>query len=316
MTDIVVVGSINADLVTRVERHPQPGETVVGEDLVVMSGGKGANQAVAAALLGAAVRIVGCVGDDSFAAPACAGLVSAGVDTSRVTTVPGPTGVALIAVDESAENTIVMVPGANTQVTADMLGSAAELRRLTESIILLQGEIPVGVTNTVARNAGGRVILNLAPVVPVAPATIRVANPLVVNEHEALGALAVLGVNLAGAVSDPEVIAGKLIGAGLRSVVITLGPHGALVADGALVTNRPAMVRVPAPMVTPVDTTGAGDAFVGALAYRLAEGDTLEEAVRYAVRVGAFAVTDRGAQPSYPTASSELPEANSAGVAR
>jgi len=301
-----VVGSINADLISRVAVHPNPGETVLGADLATLPGGKGANQAVAAANLGASVAMVGAIGSDEFATAATAGLRDAGVDLSAVDQVPESTGIAIITVSDAGENTIVVVPGANHEVTADRVAAHADLIGNAD-VVVVQGEIPPETVEAVARivtDAKGRLLLNLAPVIPLDAATLRSARPLVVNEHEALGALKILGADTPDE-NNHGAIARLLVAAGLPEVIITLGGDGALVATQ--VEDEIHLLTVPAPKVTPVDTTGAGDAFVGALAARLAAGDDLETAAQYAVKVGAFAVTGRGAQPSYPTLADELP---------
>jgi len=307
MAQVVVVGSINADLISRVAVHPTPGETVLGSDLVTLPGGKGANQAVAAACCGATVAMVGAIGNDEFSGPATSGLRKAGVDLRAVDQVPGSTGIAIITVSEAGENTIVVVPGANHEVTADRVAARADLIR-NANVVVVQGEIPlptVAETARIANSGPGRFLLNLAPVIPVDAATIRAARPLVVNEHEALGALKILSGAAGKSPDDYQEIARALVAAGVPEVIITLGGDGALVAQQG--NDGVQLLPVPAPKVDPVDTTGAGDAFVGALAARLAAGDSLEDATKYAVRVGAFAVTGRGAQPSYPTLSDELP---------
>ncbi|MGF0117210.1 ribokinase [Promicromonospora sp. Marseille-Q5078] len=304
---VVVVGSANADLLARTAVHPAPGETVLGRDLAVLPGGKGANQAVAAARLGARVAFVGAVGDDEFAHAATSGLRDAGVDLARLVTVEGSTGVAVVTVAADGENSIVVIPGANAAVDAGFVGRHADLLA-GAAVVVLQGEIPRDGVEAAAGLAGGRVVVNLAPVIDVDPAVLRRADPLVVNEHEAHGALGLLepGDGAAGrAVADEEVVA-RLRALGVPSVVLTRGPQGALVsvagADGA-----GEVVSVPAPRVDAVDTTGAGDAFVGALAAELARGSDLAGAARLAARVGAFAVRGAGAQPSYPWAGDELP---------
>jgi len=300
---VVVVGSVNADLLTQVAVHPAPGETVLGRSMSVLAGGKGANQAVAAARLGAEVAFVGAVGDDSFAAQAAAGLRAAGVDLSALATVPGPTGIALVTVSADGENSIVVIPGANAAVAADTV-SAHAATVAGADVVVLQGEIPRAATETAARLARGRVVLNLAPVIELSADVVRRADPLVVNEHEARLALSLLGGPDVPE-DDHAAAARALTSAGVTSVVITLGSAGAVVAtrsgDGEVAT-------VPSPKVSAVDTTGAGDAFVGALASRLAAGDELLDAARLAARVGAYAVTGVGAQPSYPSSTDALPE--------
>ncbi|MFI2102000.1 ribokinase [Isoptericola sp. NPDC019693] len=305
----MVVGSANADLLARTAVHPAPGETVLGRDLAVLPGGKGANQAVAAARLGARVAFVGAVGDDEFADAATSGLREAGVDLERLVVVPGGTGVAVVTVAADGENSIVVIPGANASVGPDVVRRHADLLA-TADVVVLQGEIPRAGIEAAAQLAGGRVVMNLAPVIDVEPGVLRRADPLVVNEHEAHGALGLLesgGVNLGGVtdgdVTDDAVVA-RLRAAGVPSVVLTRGAHGALAAAADLDDE---VVAVPAPHVEAVDTTGAGDAFVGALAAELARGSGLVDAARVAVRVGAFAVRGPGAQPSYPWAGDDLP---------
>lgn len=304
---IVVVGSINADLIARVRVHPAPGETVIGQSMTVLAGGKGANQAVAAARLGADVTMIGAVGTDSFAAQATTGLRGAGVDLAALDVIQGETGVAMITVADDGENAIVVIPGANASV--DQRSVTRHESVIAEAdVVVLQGEIPREGIEAAARVATGRVVLNLAPVVELDAAVLRLANPLVVNEHEARGALALLGQEASIGDEHAEV-ARALVASGVRSVVVTLGANGALVAtrpDGA--EGEIDVSAVPSPRVRAVDTTGAGDAFVGAMAYRLAAGDTLDQAAHLAVRVGAYAVTGHGAQASYPSASATLPE--------
>lgn len=308
---IVVVGSLNVDRTVRVERHPAPGETLPGTGGAVTPGGKGANQAVAAALLGGDVTMIGAVGDDPDAAVATAGLRAAGVDITRVRAVPGPTGTALIVVDRAGENTIIVVAGANGAVNADAVAREQDVVA-GAAAVLLQGEIPRDGLEAAARAVRGRLVLNLAPAVAVDPAVLRRADPLVVNEHEAAAALAILTGQDRGragdgpapgesAAGDPATLAAALRAAGVPSIVITLGARGALVAKDTETT------MVPSPPVQPVDTTGAGDAFAGALALRLAAGEELVGAARFACRVGAFSCTGHGAQPSYPRSEDTLP---------
>ncbi|MCL1899220.1 MAG: ribokinase [Promicromonosporaceae bacterium] len=309
MVDIVVVGSINVDMLARVGRHPLPGETVLGDDLVMLPGGKGANQAVAAARLAdrpGVVAMVGAVGNDQFAEPALSGLVGADVDLQHLIRVDRPTGIALITVDEAGENSIVVVPGANQAVTPRLVRQAGALVR-DARVLVLQCEIPTAALAEAARTTGGRVILNFAPVAPLDADTVLRADPLIVNQHEARGALQALGVAPSDD-DDDETLARALVAAGVASVIVTQGAAGALVAEAGT-RGLMRVESVPAPRVTAVDTTGAGDAFVGAIAFRLAQGDGLVEAAQYANRVGAFAVTKRGTQPAYPCPADLLPEA-------
>ncbi|TWH30051.1 ribokinase [Isoptericola variabilis J7] len=291
MASIVVVGSVNADLVVRTAAHPAPGETVLGSSLEVLPGGKGANQAVAA--------LVGAVGSDEFAEPATAGLRSAGVDLSGLAQVPGPTGIAIITVSDDGENTIVVVPGANGSVDADAVRRHAQLVAGAD-VVVLQGEIPPSGIEEAARLAHGRVVLNLAPVLELPDDVTRLADPLVVNEHEALR---FLGIHE----GEPHDVVRALVDAGPRSAVLTLGARGARVAERS--GERTEVTAVAAPKVDVVDTTGAGDAFVGALAWRLSAGDPLAVAAGFAARAGAHAATLSGAQPSFPAESSTLPTA-------
>jgi len=294
--DVVVVGSANADLVIRVERRPGAGETVLGGDVATVPGGKGANQAVAAAKVagGSAVRVafVGRVGDDEHGAMLRTSLASSGVDVTALATADRPTGVALILVDPGGDNSIVVSPGANAAVTPDDARVAAVAGA---RVVVLQREVDPGVSLAAAEHAAGTVVLNLAPAGPVPEALLARTDVLVVNEHEAA---LLLGEPVGGSEggADPADAATRLRERGPGAVVVTLG------GDGAVAVDADGVHGVVAPRVDVVDTTGAGDAFVGALAARLAAGSALGEALRTAVHVGALAVTKAGAQPSYPTA--------------
>ena len=292
-----VVGSINADLTVNVERHPSPGETLLGSGGGITAGGKGANQAVAAAKLGTPVVLVGATGADANADPATAILREAGVDMRHVEEVEDVTGLAVITVAANGENTVLVVPGANALVGAEFVDRHAEAVESAE-LVLLQGEIPADGFARAVELARGRVVVNLAPVVDVPRKSLLAADPLMANEHEAGLILEQLGLDSAG---TPEELARRLKDAGFASVVLTLGAAGALVADDAGLTH------VASPQVEAVDTVGAGDAFAGAFCARIVEGDTLVEAAEYAARVGAFSVTRPGAQPSYPSAADHLP---------
>ncbi|WP_220038089.1 ribokinase [Curtobacterium sp. MCBD17_032] len=296
---VVVVGSLNVDQVVTVERHPSPGETLVATSMSLLPGGKGANQAVAAARRGAHTAMVGSVGRDGSAQVATSLLADSGVDVTHVRAVDAPTGLATVTVDRSGENTIVVVPGANRATDREALLTAAPVVA-SAAVVVLQGEIPADGIAAAAELATGRVLLNLAPVVPVDREVVLAADPLVVNEHEAALVLAQLDPGADVPADEPALVA-ALRALGVRSVVVTLGARGALVADGD------DLVAVPSPRVTAVDSSGAGDAFVGALAAGLAGGDSLLDAARQAVRVGAFAVQGAGTQPSYPTLDDVLP---------
>jgi len=309
---IVVVGSVNVDLVVRVGRRPVPGETVIGDSFAISPGGKGANQAVAAARLGANVAMVGAVGHDEYAEIALRGLREAGVDLTRVATARTSTGIAVITVAGDADNSIVVVPGANATVSARAVSACADLLAAADTVIV-QGEIPRDGVEAASMLTAGRLIVNLAPAIGLDPDVVRRANPLVVNEHEGVTALALLAGPATGA--RPEWVSGAraeratvrgLLDARVPSVVLTCG------SDGAIVGMRgpggvPVLEHVPALPVHAVDTTGAGDAFVGALGRALVRGDDLLAAARYATRVAAFTVRSAGAQPSYPDADDTLP---------
>ncbi|WP_435643620.1 ribokinase [Streptomyces sp. H49] len=290
--DLLVVGSANADLVIGVERRPGAGETVLGGDLSVHPGGKGANQAVAAARLGARTALLARVGDDGHGRLLLDSLRSAGVDPAGVLAGGAPTGVALITVDPSGDNSIVVSPGANARLTPADVRAAEGLLRASR-VVSAQLEIPLETVEEVVRAlpSGTRFVLNPSPPRPLPTEVLAACDPLIVNEHEAR---VLLGG--AGADEEPEDWARGLLALGPRSVVVTLGAEGALVHDGSGAT-RVASVKVDA-----VDTTGAGDAFTAALAWRLGTGASLAEAAGYAARVGAAAVTKPGAQESYPTA--------------
>ena len=265
--NLTVVGSANLDLVGRVERLPQPGETLSGAAFERHPGGKGANQAVGAARLGARVRFVGAVGDDSFADEALAGLREAGCRLA-LRTVDAPTGVALIYVDAEGENTIVVAPGANGELRPQDL----ELER--DEAILCQLEIPAETVAAAAEGSRGFFALNAAPANPVPAEVVRRADLVVVNRYE-LEAL-------------PETP---------RLTALTLGAEGAVLLEGGEEVARAAPPRVEA-----VDGTAAGDAFTACLVVSLLEGRPREDALARACKAGALAASRPGAQPSLPTA--------------
>ncbi|WP_235830293.1 ribokinase [Algihabitans albus] len=287
---IVVVGSINMDLVVRVPRFPEPGETLLGGDLAQYSGGKGANQAVAAARAGGSVSMVGRVGNDAFGPVLRDRLASERIEVDPVTAVPGPSGVAVITVDRNARNTIVVSPGANHRLTPDDLD-----RTVFEgaSAVLLQLETPLETVMAAARMgraAGARTALNLAPAQSLEPRHLADIDLLLVNESEAA---LLTGVTAEAVADDPE-IAVENLAARVPAVVLTLGAAGACWAE------RRALGRVPGFAVEAVDTTGAGDSFTGALSVALGEGLALPDAVRFGNAAGALAATRIGAQPAIP----------------
>jgi ribokinase len=289
LAGVFVVGSVNQDFVLRLERRPEPGETVTDAELSLHPGGKGANQAVAAARLGARVSMLARVGEDAFGSALVENLHGNGVDTRHVESVPGaPTGSAFITVTPDGENAIVVSPGANRSLSPHDAEAAAESLR-DAGVLVAQLEVPVEAVEAAARivtEGGGRFLLNLAPPREVPEGLLSLCDPLVVNQHEAR--------LLLGEEMRPGETAKALLGLGPASAVVTLGE------DGAVLSDRKGVESFPAPEVEVVDTTGAGDAFAGALAARLAAGDSPREAVPYAAAAGAAAVTREGAQGSLP----------------
>ncbi|WP_405793906.1 ribokinase [Streptomyces sp. NBC_01506] len=292
---VIVVGSANQDYVINCDALPRPGETRLGGRLRRFPGGKGVNQAVAAARLGADVHFVGAVGDDPDGALLIGELRSEGVDAGDVEiTTAERTGVAFVSVLPDGENAITVVSGANFTLAAGRVSRT--VRRLADasSVVVLQGEIPVPALQAAVEastEAGARTVLNLAPFVELPAAVLRPAAPLIVNEVEAS---ALLGAPVTAQESAEQ--AARTLAGRAGSAVITLGGAGAVWADrtGSGTVRAPEVRQV-------VDTTGAGDAFVGGLATMLAEGRDLETAVRFAVEVGTVAVTRVGAQASYPS---------------
>ncbi len=282
------------DLVARAPRIPQPGETIIGRDFHTLPGGKGANQAVAAARLGAMVTMIGRVGSDAFAKLLLDNLAAAGVEHTYVTQDPGAaTGVALIVVDAAGQNTIVVASGTNMRLSpADI--EAAETAISSADVLLLQLETPLETVTRAAQIAhahGVMVILNPSPARPLPPALLSLVDVLVLNESET-ALLTGLPVD-----SRPQVeaAAAALRESGVGVVILTLGERGALLAQTESTQAFPAF------MVTVVDTTAAGDAFMGGLAVALAEGKSLAEGTRWGNAAGALAATQLGAQPSLPT---------------
>ena len=293
MSNILVVGSLNADLVVRTPRFPQPGETISGEDLQVIPGGKGANQAVAAARLGANLSMLGRLGKDYFVDFLLHNLKSNNVDSQFVQRDDSSTGTAIIVVDGNGQNSIVLSAGANGKV------SSADVEHASFSnfsLLLLQLEIP---TPTVfraaqyARETGLRVILNPAPAKSLPDELIALADFLIPNETE----LSLLtGVEVKD-IPSAEQAARALLQRGVKHVIVTLGSKGALIVD----KDTSAGAHVETFKVNVVDTTAAGDAFIGGFANALLQGKSLEEAVQYGCACGALATTKFGAQPSLPT---------------
>ncbi len=296
---LVVLGSANIDYTVAVERHPRPGETVLGGDVVTATGGKGANQALAAARKGGAPVFLGAVGDDPGGRQLLEALTDGGVDVAVEVVAGAPTGVALITLARDGENSIVVAPGANGRVSAAPVVERLRALAGTGTVLLAQLEIPVDVVAAAAaavEEAGGRVVLNLSPSSPVPDALLALCDPLVVNESEVS--------DLVGEpIADPAAAAAAAVALleRCRSAVITLGGEGAVFAsradDGSAAAAGAVSAHRPAPRVEVVDTTGAGDAFVGALAAELAHGRSLEKAVESGIAAGAEAVQWLGAQP-------------------
>lgn len=269
---IRVVGSINLDLVAAGPRLPAPGETVTGATLARHPGGKGANQALAAARLGAEVSLIGRVGDDAIADEALALMLEAGIDLSAVEgDASAPTGVALIAVDPTGENQIMVAAGANHSLRP------GRLPQRIEGPLIVQLELPLETVEAAVGRATDFVCANLAPAAPVSEQLLRRADLIVVNEVEAA-------------------FYGDLLHLGGGRVVVTLGAKGAV-----MLQRGTEIARAVPPAVTAVDATGAGDAFVGAITVALLEGMAPEAALRFACVAGALAATQSGAQPSLPT---------------
>lgn len=289
---IVVVGSCNTDMVVRCSRLPERGETVIGGDFLSAPGGKGANQAVAAARLGASVRFIGTVGTDAMGEAALRNLTECGVNTSYVRRdAARPSGIALILVDDAGENYIAVAPGANMALTADDVDVAGPVLADVR-VAVGQLEVPPAATAhafRLAQEAGAATVLNAAPAAEVPRELLERADHLVVNENEA----ALLAQRRGGGTA-PEELAEVLLGRGHRAVVVTLGGAGVCYA-----TQEECRV-LPAFRVRAIDATGAGDAFVGSFAYMLAVGRGPREAVWYANAVAALATTRVGAQAALP----------------
>lgn len=287
---IVVFGSINLDFIATLDRLPQPGETALGPTYITAPGGKGANQALAAARLGAKVKMIGSVGRDAVAVEALSLLREAGVDLTGVRDVELPTGAAFIGVDAKGENLIMVASGANAAVKADALRHV----NLTEKdILLVQREVPEQeLFNAIgyAHAQGARVILNAAPAGRVPPELLLALDVLIVNEHEA--GIVARGLGLAE--TEPEAIARAIDAEHGVATIVTLGAAGAIGWTGGV--RRP----VSAPAITAVDTVGAGDCFCGAFAAALDAGFGFTGALARGVAAGSLACRTKGAQPSFP----------------
>ncbi len=311
---VIVFGSLNADLTVRVDRFPRPGETLPGSELMTASGGKSANQAVAAATLGSVVRLLGAVGDDGHGRFLRLQVEAAGVDVDGVLVDRAhATGSTMIVVDDAGENTIIVSAGANGRHTEQSVQGVD----FTGAAVLCLGlEVPVAAVQAAAQagqTAGAIVLLNPSPYAELPAATLAAVDVLVVNGSEAAEFLGLSGDgDLRGRAAAESIDAWSsrldaFVDRGVERVVVTLGPDGAVVLDATATGHLGEaddvddgwVKTVSAPGVEAVDTTGCGDAFTGALAHRLATGASLQEAARFAVEVGALAATREGAQTSY-----------------
>lgn len=292
---IVVIGSINMDMVFRVAKRPRKGETVAGTGFSTIPGGKGANQAVAAARLGASVHMIGCVGDDALAPALLASLREAGVDVSRVRTVAGkPSGCAGITVEKSGQNSIIVVAGANALVSPADVDAARDLIA-SASAVVMQLEIPpetVAHAVRLCRKLGVRTVLDPAPVHEVAPGGIFDVDVLTPNEDEGYEWIDELPMG-----DNFEETAETLLELGPQAVVLKLGSYGCVHVTAK--EREPRRVRAYA--ADAIDTTAAGDAFTAALAVALSEGRTLAAACRFANAAGSVSCETLGAQPAMPT---------------
>lgn len=284
------------DLVTRAPRLPKGGETLIGQSFTTVSGGKGANQAVAAARLGARVSMIGCVGSDAYGEALRGALLAEQIDCQAVSTIDGSSGVALIVVDDSSQNTIVIVPGANGALTAEAIDRFDSVIHAAD-VLICQLEVPdasVGHALKRGRELGKTVILNPAPASRPLPSDWYASiDYLIPNESEA-SALSGLSVD---SLDTAQAAATRLIALGAGKVIITLGAQGSLFADGQRFEH------FPAPVVKAVDTTAAGDTFVGGFAAALAAGQDEVSAIRFGQVAAALSVTRAGAQPSIPALS-------------
>ncbi len=292
---IVVVGSLNMDLVVRTARLPRPGETVAGHDFLQVPGGKGANQAVAAARLEAEVAMIGRVGDDGFGRQLVESLVRDGVETDAVAATAGiSSGLALIGVEDSGQNAIAIVGGANAMLSSDDV-QRHESTIAAAGALLVQLEVPLATVVAAVKLAKRNSVLTILDPAPAPrdrlPAELHAVDVISPNQSEAE---VLTGINVAS-VADAMRAAAILHERGARQVVLKLGEQGALASDG--MGN---IVHIPAPQVAVVDTTAAGDAFTAALAVALVEGSSLAEATRFACAAGSLATTRRGAQDAMP----------------
>lgn len=314
---IVVVGSLNADLTIYCDRLPQPGETVHGNGFAVNPGGKSANQAVAASKLGGNVSLLGAVGDDPNGALLLESTARAGVDVSRVRRAANAaTGVAIISVDAAGENSIIISAGANGTLAPADVDAAADLFH-DAAVVCLCLEVGLDTVTAAAQaahDAGATVLLNLSPYAEIPQALARLSDVLLVNAHEAslfLGKESIPGADMDAPEWEP--VRKQFAERGLQRVLVTLGAHGSVVLDSQAADTQN-ITRIPPTKVVAVDTTGAGDAFTGAVAAQLANGGSLAEAAAFASVAAALAATKKGTQTAYPdTAEVKLLRRNHSG---
>jgi ribokinase len=291
---ITVVGSIMTDMISYVPRLPGPGETLIGGRFEIGFGGKGANQAVMARRLGASVRMIACVGTDAFGDQAVENLVGQGIEAQFVYRSQAATGVAPIWVEADGTNRIAVIPGANDDMDPEQV--AKTVLAQPSQVVICQLEVPQPVTQAAfgaARTVGAITILNPAPAAEIGPELLALTDWLIPNETEFVSLLWTRTGTEAASVTDKHVLA--LASSVSSRLLVTLGEAGALMVDGREV------LRLPAPLTQAVDTTGAGDAFVGAFGYGLASGLAPADAMTLALRCASFSVSRRGTQSSFPT---------------
>ncbi|MCS5422956.1 MULTISPECIES: ribokinase [Psychrilyobacter] len=293
MKKILVIGSLNMDLVTMSERHPKLGETIIGKSFFQIPGGKGGNQAVAIAKLGGDVTMFGCVGKDSHGDILIEGLKKNNVNTGCIKKGERNTGIASIVVDENADNTIIVVPGANFEISTDDIDKNIDLIKNAD-IVLLQLEIPIDVVEYILKKSkeyNKITILNPAPAEKLSMDIIKNVDYLVPNETE----LELLSGMPADSQEEVLVAAKKLMDMGVKNLIVTMGKNG------SVFVGKDKVVKVGIHKVKAVDPTAAGDSFIGGVIRMLAEGKKIEEAMEFGARVGAITVTKEGAQSSLPT---------------
>ncbi len=293
--NIVVVGSLNMDLVVRLPKIPKPGETLLGGVFNTYPGGKGANQAVAASRLGGHVSMIGCVGDDSFGRELVANLSTEGVDTSHVFVQPNvSSGVALIQVDDQAQNSIAVASGANFRLSSEYVEKAMQAIEKID-VVVMQLETPLETIYTAARVAhqrGAKVILNPAPAQVLENDLLQLVDYLIPNEYEIA---TMTGFQIQN-ITDTDQAAQQLLSKGVKNLIVTLGNKGSVIFEG----NTNNSVDIPAWKVQAVDTTAAGDCFIGAFAVGLSKEKSVKDAAALASAAAAISVTRLGAQPSLP----------------